>query len=311
MPATIAQDHPRAGVAFVTGAGGFLGGAVAASLEAAGWRVARIARRPEGGDLDEGLLAQAARAAGPPDLFFHAAGGSSVGASFADPGEDRRRTVGSLQQALAHLEKTAPRARLVYPSSGAVYGAGHAGPIPETAAPDPISPYGAHKLEAERLIGEAAAGFGLDAVILRFFSIYGPGLRKQLLWELAGRLAAAPARIELAGSGEETRDFLYVDDAVALVRLAAGLEPQASPRVLNGGAGEAVSVRRIAEGLARAMHAVTAVAFDGSVRAGDPQSMVADMAKARALGFAPSVPLDAGLARLAAWRLGLEAPGAY
>ena len=303
-------------VAFVTGAGGFLGGAAASALQAAGWRVAAIghpSRHPEDtkglirpaasieGEVTLERLGQAAEALGQPELIFHAAGGASVGASLADPDADRARTVASVTQTLTFLKAQAPRARLIYPSSAAVYGASASGPIDETAQLDPISPYGVHKAAAEGLIAQACADFGLDAVIIRFFSIYGPGLRKQLLWELANRLAAAPAQIQLAGRGDEARDFLHVDDAVALVELAASLRPLAEPMIVNGAAGRAVSVREIAESLARAMGVQTHVAFNGVVREGDPKSLVADAAKAQALGFSPKVSLQAGLERLAGW----------
>ena len=302
------QQQP--GVAFVTGAGGFIGEAVAAGLRRAGWRVVGLGHpaRQSGsnsaapfihGDIDLGSLAGAAERFGPPQLVFHAAGAASVGASIADPARDRARTIGSLEPVLAYLRTDAPRARLIYPSSAAIYGDAGEGPIAETAAPAPASPYGRHKLEAERLILAEHAARGLDSVIVRFFSAYGPGLRKQLLWELAGRLAAAPAGVELGGTGEEARDFLFIDDAVDLVlHLAASERP---PLFVNGGVGEAVTVRRIAETLRDAMGSDAPIRFSGKVREGDPRSLVADPAISAALGFRPSVPLASGVERLARW----------
>jgi UDP-glucose 4-epimerase len=304
-----------AGVAFVTGAGGFVGRHVVSALAGAGWRTAAFGPRTPPRDDGLGLLgasawftgpvsrtglAAAAEAMGPPALAFHAAGGASVGASLADPDADFAKTVGSLREMLAFLADAAADAKLVYPSSAAVYGSGAAGPIPETAALAPISPYGEHKLEAERLIAEAE----LDAVIIRFFSVYGPGLRKQLPWELAGRLAGPEPVIQLQGTGEEARDFLHVDDAVRLVGLAAGLPRAEAPVILNGGTGEAVTVRRMAETLRLAMGSAKPVGFSGQARAGDPASLVADIGRARALGFEPRVALDEGLAGFAAWARG-------
>ena len=303
------------GVAFVTGAAGFLGGAFASALAEAGWTVAGFGHPPRGGggarlrrlaswregDVEADALAAAAARAGTPEIVFHAAGGASVGASLADPEADARRTLGSLSQTLAFMRGAAASARLLYPSSAAVYGADHPGPIAEDDALNPISPYGRHKLEAERLIREAAAGFGLDAVVVRFFSLYGPGLRKQLPWELAGRLLAGPAGVELSGTGEEVRDFLYVADAVRLLGLAARLPRQDGPLVLNGGGGAPVTVRELAEALGRAVGSGARLSFSGQARAGDPACLLADPARAAALGFAPAVDLQEGLARLAAW----------
>ena len=142
---------------------------------------------------------------------------------------------------------------------------------------------------------------------MRFFSIYGPGLRKQLLWELAGRAAAGPEAITLSGRGDEARDFLFVHDAVRLVAGLAGLERGAAPGVVNGGTGEAVTVRRAAQTLCRALGLQTRIEFSGAVREGDPKSLVADPAVAQALGFTPEVSLDAGLARFAAWFRAVQA----
>ena len=311
------------GVAFVTGAGGFIGSAAASAFRRAGWRVAGLghARRwsdpglglapPDlwiEGDVAASGLAEAARALGAPEVVLHAAGGASVGASLSDPEADRRRTVGSLVQTLAFLETEAPGARLVYPSSAAVYGEAAAGPLPESRPPAPVSPYGRHKLEAETLIGRASAGIGLDAVTVRFFSIYGPGLRKQLFWELANRLMASPPEVELAGRGDEVRDFLSIDDTVRLIGLVAGLDRGACPLVLNGGAGEIVTVRDAAEALGAALGRKTRIVFNGQVREGDPRSLVADVSRAAALGHRPAVLLDAGLADLAAWLASVITP---
>lgn len=302
-------------VAFVTGAEGFFGGAVASAFQRAGWRTAGFGHprrhfsdalnlEPPAlwseGDVEQGRLARAAAVVGTPEVVFHAAGGASVGASFADPEADFQRTVVSLREALAFLKDEAPGARLIYPSSAAVYGASAASPIPESAPPNPISPYGRHKLQAEQEIAEACAAFGLSAVIVRFFSLYGPGLRKQLLWDLAGRLWSSD-RVELGGSGEETRDFLYIDDAVRLVGLLAGMERVCAPLLVNGATGQAVSVRRIAEALARALGRRAEIGFNGQVRQGDPEALVADAAYARTLGFEPRVGLEEGLSRLADW----------
>ncbi len=300
------------GVAFVTGAAGFLGGAAAAALVRAGWRVAGFDVTPgwaQGcahwitGEVHRDALARAAAGLGAPEVVFHAAGGSSVGASVADPETDFVRTVLSLRETLAFIEATAPAARLIYPSSAAVYGAASAGPLAEDAPLEPISPYGRHKLQAEAEIAAA----GVDAVILRFFSLYGPGLRKQLLWDLARRLAARPERLELFGTGEERRDFLYLDDAVRLVGLASDADLWGAPLILNGGRGEAITVREAAEGLARALGSDAVIGFSGETRAGDPAALVADVSAARALGFSPQVAFGEGARRYARWFADLPA----
>jgi UDP-glucose 4-epimerase len=304
------------GIAFVTGAGGFLGGAALAAFQAAGWRAMGFGHPGPGasglveGDISAERLAKAARETGVPEVVLHFAGGASVAASVSDPERDRARTLGSLAQTLTFLRDHAREARLVYPSSAAVYGAGASGPIGEDHSLAPMSPYGRHKQAAEAMIAEAASDFGLKAAIVRFFSLYGPGLRKQLLWELAGRLEAGPGEVALGGSGQEMRDFLYVEDAVRLVGALIPADLGGAPLIVNGGSGSGVSVRQIAEALAGALGSPARITFSGVVRAGDPPSLVADTSRLGALGFAPEVDLDGGLQRLAAWfRAGAGAPG--
>lgn len=290
------------GLALVTGAGGFIGGHVAAALEQSGWRVAALGRRPFAapwaeGDLHRDRLRALAADLGRPELAVHCAGTGSVRAAEDDQDGARRRTVGGLEQLLAGLAESAPAARLVLLSSAAVYGEGEAPKDERSTPPNPISAYGRHKLEAET----AALSSGLDVAVVRFFSIYGPGLRKQLFFELYRRLAAGPETLPLGGTGQERRDFLYIDDAVRLIGLLAALPAGARPRVVNGGSGRPTSVREAAEALARAMASPARVEFSGEVRAGDPKVLVADPARARALGFEPEVGLDEGLARYVAW----------
>ena len=308
----LVQGPRGSGVAFVTGAAGFLGGAVSGALVRAGWRVASFDRSPgwaagcahwTTGDIQRDALARVAAETGPPEIVFHAAGGGSVGASLADPDGDFTRTVLSVRETLAFLKTDAPQARLIYPSSAAVYGAASADPLAEHSPVEPISPYGRHKLIAETEIMELRH----RGVILRFFSLYGPGLRKQLLWDLAKRLQAKPDRLELSGTGEEQRDFLYIDDAVRLVGMVAGMGLGGESLILNAGRGEALSVRNVAETLARALGSDAAIGFSGETRAGDPAALIADVSLAHGLGFSPQVGFEDGVRGFARWFSALPA----
>ena len=297
------------GVAFVTGAGGFIGGRVAAAFKASGWRVAAFgpgAALPGASYLSERLLASddleaAVQAVGGPALLVHAAGPSSVGRSVTAPAEDFERTMGSLAVTLAFLRAAAPEARLIFPSSAAVYGAGHARPITETDALHPASPYGLHKRLAEELIAGWSAQYGLKACCVRLFSIYGAGNRKQLPWDIVQRLKARPAALRLSGAGDERRDYLHVDDVARLFGLLAVLEANRLPPVLNGGTGVGVTVAGMARAIIAASDLKPELAFNGEVRAGDPPFLVADVSNAAALGFRPQVDFDEGVATFVRW----------
>ena len=258
MTVDAARGSRVSGRLWVTGARGFLGRHVARRFARSGWSVAGIGRgqwdaqeaRQWGVEqwLRHDVTADALRSLdsnhGRPDVLFHAAGGSSVGRSLADPQLDFYSTVASTVEVLTYLAKQAPSCRIVLASSAAVYGVRTAAPIVETTAHKPVSPYGLHKSLAEQLCSTPNALFPGPSLILRLFSLYGPELRKQLLWDIANKLRTNTDIVNLRGTGEETRDMLHVADAAdfAFAAVSAGCEG-----VMNTGCGEAMTVREIAQ----------------------------------------------------------------
>ncbi|SMF42166.1 UDP-glucose 4-epimerase [Azospirillum oryzae] len=312
----------QSGIAWVTGVGGFLGTAVAEALVSRGWRVVAFGHRAASpslaglttgtgcladavaGDITEGVVIDAVRRHGRPALVVHAAGGSHVGRAEQEPELDFRRTVqttGELVHALgrAGLSDT----HVVYPSSAALYGRQPAGPIPTDTPPAPVSQYGWHKLLAETVCRQGAERYGIRFSVIRFFSLYGAGLRKQLFWELGNRLLQGATRLELAGTGDETRDFLSVSDAVALIlalhdRQCAGLS------IVNGGSGTPTSIATAIATLQAALGTEVPVVFTGEVRSHDPRHQCAALP---VLDWMPSTTLDRGLTAYATWLKGLAA----
>lgn len=237
---------------------------------------------------------------GPPEVVFHLAGGSAVAPSLRAPYEDYERTVQSTAVLLEWIRLESPGTVIVYVSSAAVYGANHVVPITESNSPAPYSPYGFHKCCAELLIQDYACNFNLSAAIVRLFSLYGPGLKKQLFWDVAQRLRAQPAVLELGGTGEEMRDWLYIDDAVELLFQASTWVAREVP-VINGGTGVGTTVRDTVDRLVRALGHETKQVFTGQARAGDPRILVADTTRSNELGFQARVSLEAGIQRTADW----------
>lgn len=299
---------------WVTGAAGFIGNHVVRHLAEQGQKVAGIDLVPAetAGLVDivlgwdaSGLSTQSLQSmqerTGTPKVVYHLAGGSSVGASLADPAADFAATVGGTVTLLDWLHQSAKGTRLVIVSSAAVYGNIHRDPIAETAATDPYSPYGAHKYAMEATVKGWASSFEIPSVAVRLFSVYGPGLRKQLLWDLSNRLHESDGTVELGGSGDELRDWTYVDDVVRAIKRAAAHASTRTP-VINAGSTRASSVKQISTGLARAYgEDPNRIRFSGKVRPGDPFSLVAAECELALHGFDWQIGVDEGLQRYADW----------
>ena len=167
----------------------------------------------------------------------------------------------------------------------------------------PVSPYGLHKYLCEQMVLAEARMTGLDVSIVRFFSIYGPGLRKQILWDIMSRVYKDPDQeLELWGDGTETRDFLYVDDAAHLVAKIAETRSDSNPRIFNGGSGTSVSVAKFAKVLIEVAGFETKLVFNGRTRSGDPKHLTGNVRKAaNSLGFLPKTLLDNGLSEYVQW----------
>ena len=232
------------------------------------------------------------------DVIFHCAGGASVAQSLADPLRDFRRTVDSTLAVLELIRLRADGTKLVLTSSAGVYGKAGAAPFCVGSALHPVSPYGLHKKIAEDLCRSYGAYFGVRTAIVRLFSVYGPELRKQLLWDACIRLSRGDS--VFSGTGEETRDWLHVADATELLLIAAQHASAEGPTV-NGGTGVSVTVREIVETLGKCLPDVAAPRFSGEKRAGDPDHYQADIAGAVAWGWAPKRPLKAGLHAYTRW----------
>ena len=238
---------------------------------------------------------------GKPEGIFHFAGGSSVGSALANPHEDFKRTVGSTGDLLEWIRQHCPDAPLIAVSSAAVYGAGHDGLIPEDARLTPYSPYGTHKLMMEELCRSYAVNFGLSIVLPRLFSVYGPELKKQLLWDTCNKLATQ-GEAELGGSGEELRDWTHVSDVVAALVGLLSFADTTAP-ALNIATGRPVTVREVVAELARVWSPATPprIEFSGQSRAGDPYSLCANIGRLDALGMSCATSVSDGVAEYVQW----------
>jgi len=296
----------------VTGAAGFLGTYLSDYLRTQDCLVFGVdkvpARSTEAfeqftiGDLAE----EAERCVGDfePAVVFHLAGSSSVPESVRDPFGDLLTTLPGTARLLAATAKSSTAPKLVYFSSAAVYGQPTRLPVREDCPVRPLSPYGAHKAACETLLEHYARIYGLQVSILRIFSAYGEGLRKQFFWDFAGRAFAAHAsgakQVSVLGTGDESRDFIHAEDVVRAACLAAQGAGQ-GVEVFNVAAGQETPIAWAAENLLRLLGLELAFEFQGVATPGQPTRWIGDTSRLAALGFRVEQSLESRLPALARW----------
>jgi UDP-glucuronate 4-epimerase len=226
------------------------------------------------------------------DGVFHLAGRPGVrtswGTTFASYLHDNLLATQKVFEAAVRQE-----IRVVFASSSSVYGDARAYPLREDDALRPVSPYGVSKLACEALATAYTLSCGLDAVGLRYFSVYGPRQRPDMAFSHALGCLAEDRLFDVLGSGRQTRDFTYVGDAVSATLAAMQRAP--SGRVYNIGGGCEISLldslalcEELAGRRVDLRHIPSA--------AGDARRTIADAGKARdELGWRPTTTLESGL----------------
>jgi UDP-glucose 4-epimerase len=139
----------------------------------------------------------------------------------------------------------------------------------------------------------------MQLIVARFFSVYGPWQKKLLLWDIAQRLLSGQTAVTLGGTGRESRDFIHVVDAAAMVVTLAQCETALG--TFNIGTGRATPTMALASKLASAMNSNAEISFTGISRPGDPMHQQADVRRLSEFGQIARVPLEQGLADYAYW----------
>jgi UDP-glucose 4-epimerase len=294
----------------VTGAAGFLGHHVVTQFAREGWKVVAIDHVPSltanfGHNVTYHRLQLPNTLLGPlidaeaPNVCVHCAGSASVGLSLENPDIDFRGNTVLTFEVLEALRRNAPECRFLLLSSAAVYGDPATLPVSEGDTLAPLSPYGWHKLQCEMLCLEYSRIFNLPTAVLRIFSAYGPGLKRQVVWDTCHR-ALTTGALTLHGTGRESRDFIHATDiARGLILLAE--TGAARGDIYNLASGRETTIAELAGLLREELAPGLPLQFDGQATPGNPLNWRADISKIAALGFVPQVALEDGLREMAQW----------
>ena len=197
--------------------------------------------------------------------------------------------------------------RFIYASSAAIYGDTQPPQKTEDMTPNPTSPYGVSKLAAENYVKLFHKVYGLDTVSLRYFNVYGPRQRFDIQSAYGGAITIFTNRLLknmppiIYGDGEQTRDFVYIQDVVEANMLALNTK-NAAGEAFNIGTGTNVSVNQVANTLNEIMNRKNLKTIHADPRPTDIRHGYADITKAKKiLGFHPKISLKEGLTKLVKW----------
>ena len=296
----------------VTGAAGFIGSQLGEALAAAGHDVVGVdcftdyydpaekERNAAALDVLRIDLAETGLDLDGVDGVFHLAAQAGVRSFGGVFPLYVRRNVLATQRVLEAA--AAAGVRVVLASSSSIYGEAEAYPTPEDATPAPISPYGITKLACEHLARAYAVGFGADAVVLRYFTVYGPRQRPDMFFRRVCEALLAGTTFEIYGSGGQSRSFTYVGDAVEAT--IAAMERAPAGAVYNVGGGEEASMLEAIALLERISGRSLDTRRIDAAR-GDVARTKADVSRIRdALGWEPRTSLEDGLSAMWSWASG-------
>lgn len=238
------------------------------------------------------------------DVIIHCAGSGSVGYSLENTDEDFKKTVEGTLEVLEYIKSYNSNAQLIYPSSPAVQGEHPDRPIKEEYTGKPTSPYGYHKKIVEELCQRYSKEHGLNISIIRLFSVYGNGLKKQLLWDACKKLCSAKDEAIFWGTGEETRDFIHIRDVLSLFEIL--IRKKSRFLLINGGSGTKHTVRKVVEIIRDLLGSNVSINFDNRVNRGNPMYYWADTQKLNSYGFITKKNLNQELKNYIEWAKNLD-----
>lgn len=236
-----------------------------------------------------------------PDVIIHCAGCADVGKSILDPYGDFNGNTVALHKMLFSMKECGLKTtRFIYLSSAAVYGQPESLPISEESNLKPLSPYALHKRMGEDICKYFVENYLFDIKVVRIFSAYGPGLCKQIFWDM-NRKVETTGKLDMWGTGEESRDYIYIDDIMQAFFLLIRDKKQ-KEIIYNVGNGEEIHIKYVAQVFAEVKGVeVKKIKFNGKIREGDPINWRADISRLEKIGYKQQVKFEDGVRKYVDW----------
>ncbi len=234
-------------------------------------------------------------------VIINCIGSANVGFSYSNTDNDFHSNVGVVRIILETIKNNKNKdLKFINLSSASVYGNPKLLPVKESDPIMPISPYGFHKSIAELLLMEYSQCFGLKTLSLRIFSAYGNGQKKLLLWDLHEKIQNSKGRIVLHGTGNESRDFIHIEDIAQQISLAidnAGFSGEA----INVANEIEVKISEVVELYQKFYPKMFDYEFNGEERLGDPKNWCADISWMNNANYRPKFNIAAGIQSYIDW----------
>ena len=237
------------------------------------------------------------------DTVFHLAANADVRFGLEDPSRDfEQNTVGTFT--VLEAMRAAGARRILFASSGSVYGEPEVAPTPEDA-PFPVqtSLYAASKLAGEGMIQAYCEGYGFTGVILRFVSVLGERYTHGHLFDFSRALREDPETLTVLGDGRQRKSYLYVGDCVEAITMLAARPDAPGSEVFNLGTDEVSDVNTSVRAVTRHLGVSPRIEYTGGVRGwiGDSPLIHLDCSRLRALGWRPRLTIAEAVGRTLDW----------
>lgn len=292
----------------ITGVNGFIGSHLAKEYQNHGYEVIGVGRSYEKrvevdkyyqidlltDSISEVLIQEK------PNVIIHCAGLADVNYAELHVDSDFDLNVVVTRKMLYDIERYSSECRIIIMSSAAVYGNPTKLPIMEEDDTNPISTYALDKSLIENISQYFIRKYDMDIMLLRIFSAYGEGLKKQIFWDM-GQKYAASGRLNLLGTGQETRDYIHIDDLCNAVYMLS-IQEKRKYNIYNVANGVEIKIADVAKIFIEvAGGKEDDIVFSRSENKSNPINWKADISRLKEIGYVPNVNIEDGIKRYVVW----------